>query len=769
MLRHPNIIPLLGSFTQNGQHNLLFPRYACNLDAFLERDRVDAFVNNATFTSAVADLASALQHVHQANWRSRMRPKLHTKYGYHHDFRPANILVTGATFILADFGLAQFASGPPVTTWNENIGHYIAPECMDESFTPQSVGFTYDIWAFGCFLCEIATYMALGCSGVKQFESERKTNTYYDTKYKNSYFFDGKTSSLKSKVTDWLQKLLDQAQDGTVVSFVSLSKKMLQFSPQDRSDMMAHSIRLEFIHAKCLFHSATSSFIRVLGNSQFTASSHIREKIEIELSHLQAFGDCHHMYDHTTVDCIQFKDESYRIKVKRCLTSLYTNRYLSKADLVKHIHREATTNTNPDGTNQLESSELIDQSFRIDIEELCEAVTDKILFDDLFRKRVFGPSPSEDRLQVLEECGKEEPDFYANIGLQAKLQRLDQALFHGTRTTTLEEDNLILDWSDVSGELSTFSRYHNIAMYNCGSNGKIKRKALIEWVFISQFPESESEDDRIEKLLGLASLLHLKKPPKFCTLDCLGFLPPKPDSPYDSGYGFVYPLPVDGGMAESIVPKSLRSLLNDRKFPITLGEKFRAAKDLAHSIFQLHSRNWLHKNIRSDNVIFCGYDTKNEKKGVTFEIDSGPYVIGFHHGRPDRDVFCSDIPSSEVDPETLLYQHPNYKPGENRFQKSFDCYSLAVVLIELAHWQPAEQLRSKHDKGKSLISEPLLDVFDKRYSRSMAQSMGNAYMEATRACLSGSREIGAASALDSSDISYFYTQVIRRLDACYVG
>ncbi|KAI2473462.1 kinase-like domain-containing protein, partial [Annulohypoxylon bovei var. microspora] len=774
-LSHPNIIRLLSSFTLDGHHNFLFPKYARNLDDFFNEDKSGKFRFNDTFTSAVADLASALQTVHEASWRSRVKPNFYTRYGYHHDFRPSNILVTDSTFILADFGLAKFGSEPPIMEWDGNVGHYIAPECMDESFEIQKVGLSYDVWAFGCFLSEIASYMAKGPSGIETFASKRKTRTYYDERYTNAYFFDGKLEALKPGVDDWLHELSVPTQDHTVVSFISLSKKMLRFHPKDRLPMSAQSIRLYFIHVKCLFRLAVDSLERTRSKVKplsFRASIRACTELEIDLNKLKAFGERLKVCDDTQVDCEYFKDTPLVNLVKGCLSRIHTNHRFSEADLVKYTREWASIESQSDFPVELQRSKILDESIRKDIEILHKALPDQVYSDHLFHNLVISNAPSEETLRTLEDCGRDEPDLYADVGLQAKLQRLERALQNENNSSGIGEENLILDWSQMSDDISTFSKYHNVGVYTCNDvdNLENKSKVLIEWVLISQIPKGEPEEARIEKLLHLARLLHVSKPPGFCSLDCLGFLPPKPDSSYQSGYGFVYPLPPGEKTIEAVNPRTLRSLLDDRKFPITLGEKFNIATRLATSMFQLHSHNWLHKNVRSDNIVFCGYEDKyDEKQRVKYEITSGPYVIGFHHGRPDGDIFYSDVPSSGMNEETLLYQHPRYKPGSSRFRKAYDSYGLAIILIELAYWTPAKDLRSKRQESNSLLNEPLWDVFDKRYSRSLTETMGNAYMEATRACLEEIDETSDPSASDITvGVSKFYDNVVGKLKRCYV-
>ncbi|KAL6694348.1 kinase-like domain-containing protein [Trichoderma pleuroticola] len=378
-LRHANIIPLLGSFTLNQEHNLIFPCYSKNLDEFLSQERVGQFMKNTTFSSALVGLASALQCVHETNWRCRVKPNFYTKYGYHHDFRPANILVTESTFVLADFGLAKFSSAPLATEWNENIGHYIAPECMDGSFNPLQVGYSYDIWAFGCFLAEIATYIALGPVGVQNFEIQRKSDTYYEKKYRNSYFFDGQLSSLKPQVRDWLLHLSNQTQDRTIVYLVSLARKMLQFSPKDRLDMNIHLVRLYFIHAKCLFYSSTNSLAQTLSQvneMQYPGSDRASGELNLELSRLRAFGDFLHMSDATEVDCLHFRDAAFRNLVIDCLSRISTTHSFSKADLIKFTHECVSTERKSGVVTAFAPPKLIEESVQDDISKLCRALPD---------------------------------------------------------------------------------------------------------------------------------------------------------------------------------------------------------------------------------------------------------------------------------------------------------------------------------------------------------------------------------------------------------
>lgn len=110
------------------------------------------FQRTITFYSALEGLASALCNTHELHLEGERHGIDFDGLGYHHDLRPANVLVSSETFILTDFGLSKFkpADLPSQSQWKVGIGDYLAPECMDENFAHQNVGRSIDVWAFAC-------------------------------------------------------------------------------------------------------------------------------------------------------------------------------------------------------------------------------------------------------------------------------------------------------------------------------------------------------------------------------------------------------------------------------------------------------------------------------------------------------------------------------------------------------------------------------------------------------------------------------------------
>ncbi|KAF9775137.1 hypothetical protein IL306_006786, partial [Fusarium sp. DS 682] len=344
--------------------------------------------------------------------------------------------------------------------------------------------------------------------------------------------------------------------------------------------------------------------------------------------------------------------------------------------------------------------------------------------------------------------------IFGDVGIHAKFKRLNMALQQKTDMTNNSE--LILNWDQVNGQ-KNFSRNHHLALYHDKKdNHGGPQRVLIEWIFFSQFPDGELEESRIQRLFDLAELLHTPKPPDFRVLDCLGFLPPKGDGM--KGYGFVYPFPNLPNLAPTMVqPRTLRQMLDERvsSWSLSLGDKFTMAKALANSICHLHRHEWLHKNIRSENVIFFVDESDRRLKG-------GPYLIGFHHGRKDEDKFYSDVPSADSDPEALLYQHPDYNYGKTRFEKDHDRYSFGIILLELAYWKQAVKMRQQEgDVNGDMFRKKLL----KKYVPKVAEIMGNTYRKVTELCLGGG--FGSEGGLTGvDDTSQFSLHVVQALESC---
>lgn len=108
-LEHPNILPLLTSYTYNDVPNFLLPLVeGGDLEQFLNaKHRPKDFAEDIRFYDALSGLASALETLH--DYKSDVPDK--EMIGYHHDLKPKNVLVSKGRFVLSDFGLSKLKTG----------------------------------------------------------------------------------------------------------------------------------------------------------------------------------------------------------------------------------------------------------------------------------------------------------------------------------------------------------------------------------------------------------------------------------------------------------------------------------------------------------------------------------------------------------------------------------------------------------------------------------------------------------------------------------
>eukprot|EP00927_Polykrikos_kofoidii_P001000 TRINITY_DN10365_c0_g1_i1.p1 TRINITY_DN10365_c0_g1~~TRINITY_DN10365_c0_g1_i1.p1 ORF type:complete len:458 (-),score=77.91 TRINITY_DN10365_c0_g1_i1:312-1685(-) len=136
-LIHPNIVKLKEVIRENDELHLVFEFMEANLYEHLKgraRALPESKVRNIMFQTL-----QGMHHVH--------------KHGYfHRDMKPENLLVTGDTVKLADFGLAREIRARPPFTDYVSTRWYRAPEVLLRNPVYNS---PLDIWACGAIMAEV--------------------------------------------------------------------------------------------------------------------------------------------------------------------------------------------------------------------------------------------------------------------------------------------------------------------------------------------------------------------------------------------------------------------------------------------------------------------------------------------------------------------------------------------------------------------------------------------------------------------------------------
>ncbi|WQF75633.1 Putative protein kinase domain, prion-inhibition and propagation, HeLo [Colletotrichum destructivum] len=304
-----------------------------------------------------------------------------------------------------------------------------------------------------------------------------------------------------------------------------------------------------------------------------------------------------------------------------------------------------------------------------------------------------------------------------------------------------------------------------------------ERRVWVEWKeYDRQKAGDESPPRRIimDRVGKLAALLnHSPKPEAFRTLHCLGFfdmLGPDSDAPEDDSLdrklGLVFERPSGNEVHPSLPPPSLRELFQiERKPRIT--ERIKLAHAISSCLLYLHAVNWLHKGLRSHNVVFF-----RDKSGHVNYAE--PYLTGFDYSRPARSDEATDIPQDDA--EYNLYRHPQIQlmnPAEReRFKKSFDLYSLGVLFVEIAHWRPVDEVLGYDISRRPSLALRVRDaLLDQDRIAELGANMGEMFEEAARKCIEGGESLGLADHDVETDDNVaarlsmrFYEDVVKKLD-----
>lgn len=311
-----------------------------------------------------------------------------------------------------------------------------------------------------------------------------------------------------------------------------------------------------------------------------------------------------------------------------------------------------------------------------------------------------------------------------------------------------------------------------------------KKQVWIEWKEYNDslpIPGSLSKADIVSRVHKLAALLnHSPKPESFCTPHCLGFFdraesnnPQEVEAWNMQKLGLVFERPSDRGLDPHLPPVSLRELLEKKGVQRPrVTERVRVAHALSNCLLYLHAVNWLHKGIRSHNVLFWRFANSNK---VDYDR---PVLSGFDFARPSGSEEMTEMPSAE-DIEQDLYRHPLTQQSRSgmreRSNKSFDIYSLGILLVELAHWRTVDDVLNINLKRGSVNAEKARHVrrglLEQDRLHELGAYMGEKFEEATRKCLAGEDELELLdrTGKSSGDIeaqrlqTSFYEGVVKKL------
>ena len=251
----------------------------------------------------------------------------------------------------------------------------------------------------------------------------------------------------------------------------------------------------------------------------------------------------------------------------------------------------------------------------------------------------------------------------------------------------------------------------------------------------------------MKRIRELVSLLQSDKPRQFCAPRCLGFFDDRDDaddSNHLARFGLVFKKPEN-----TTSPVSLRQMIFTGPKP-SLTDRISLAHKLSTCILYLHAVNWLHKGLRSDGVTLFLDPSDNAR--ITDLA-----VSGYEYARPDKDGETTSTATEFAD-YLMLYVHPNYQGAQAKgtYRKTFDIYSLGILLLEIAHWSRIEdilridthaatpaQLRSVRERLLRPGSPHLAFV---------KENLGERFYVAVRSCVEGREAFGVLEGESEGDV-----------------
>lgn len=287
-----------------------------------------------------------------------------------------------------------------------------------------------------------------------------------------------------------------------------------------------------------------------------------------------------------------------------------------------------------------------------------------------------------------------------------------------------------------------------------------KTSVWIEWKTydLPPFQLSGPDPKILERVKALAALLKENNhTDQFRAPHCLGYFQDVDDETGEDHcrFGLVFEKP--SSAHPSTRPISLHTLLTspDMDTP-SLTYRIALMRLLSETLERLHAVNWLHKGLRSSNILFfsdCG----------PAEINYGdPYISGFDYSRPAMNDDMTEKPPENASAD--IYRHPCVQGGpresssspSSSYKKSYDLYSLGVILLEIAYWKPIERILGIDMMAPvkpSVIFSVRKKLLDEKgpILRHVRSHLGDTVEAVIRSCLLGPKAFGLRDEVDEKD------------------
>ena len=287
-------------------------------------------------------------------------------------------------------------------------------------------------------------------------------------------------------------------------------------------------------------------------------------------------------------------------------------------------------------------------------------------------KLIWGPLPFLTSLSQLQNLEKDDDAKQVGLLKDVPLRKLMVAP-QGTQFLAIK---------NLKTTASTFSASADHPNY--GSVGPFS-KVFVEYKSYQVDNINRIQDLASSRISQLIALLHEAKDHRFKVLRCVQYFDESPRP----RVGLIFQLPTQLNGPPSNLLHALNCSSNSRP---SLNARMKLARSLSDTVLLLHSVNWLHKSIRSENVLLLtGIDFSSFRDKIP-NLEH-PRLSGFEYSRlvTDGTGFHFDYKV-----EHNIYRHPRrWNDPLEAFSKIHDIYALGVILLEIGLWEPIINLDKK--------------------------------------------------------------------------
>jgi hypothetical protein len=293
----------------------------------------------------------------------------------------------------------------------------------------------------------------------------------------------------------------------------------------------------------------------------------------------------------------------------------------------------------------------------------------------------------------------------------------------------LESSMFIKDPKNAVSFLSDIPSRRRIAAYQQKSS-IVEYKPHATWILHDKKALKEAR----EIVRTLAGALSFVDPTVTGLLRCVGYF--HENDPNNPRFGLVYSTPFSITQKN---PTNLKDILNakdekgNRRTAMhPLDKRLTLARRIASAVYFLHAIGWVHKSIRSNNILMLESNSLSPQGAFPHTLGH-PYLVNFESARADTATSDLTLAEKEDQWHFNIYRHPERQGSKisARFTMAHDVYSLGVVLLEIGLWRPFERYE------KSLTGKQPIDVRSEliRMSNDMAVQMGSKYRDLVAWCL----------------------------------